>query len=144
MTGRDLASEIAVFLADRGEATAAEVAAGVRARRSDVLDALSRDGRFHGPYTGSGRRRLYQLAAAPYTGPGTAGNGASPASQCQRLFAVLSDGRAHRSLDLYRMGLGVVHSRVADLRARGHEIACWLEVTGRGDRVYLYRLEKRP
>lgn len=135
---RDLASEIAVFLADRGEAPAAVIARGVRARRADVLHALH-GSRFH-VRPGPRGQFLYQLSGLAARAAGPAGNGIPVATQCQRLLAVLSDGRPHRSLDLYRMGLGVIHSRIADLRARGHEIACWLEVTGRGDRVYLYRL----
>ncbi len=142
---RDLASEIAAWLAGHTAATAGEVARGVGARTIDVRDTLHHDRRFTGPHTTAARpgRRIYQLAApVPAQAAGTAGTATSAATQCQRLLAVLSDGRPHRSLDLYRMGLGVVHSRVADLRARGHQVACWLEVTGHGDRVYLYRLEQ--
>lgn len=52
----------------------------------------------------------------------------------QRVLELLSDGRPHSYQELY--GLHVIaHSRVADLRADGHDIVCWRD----GD-LYLYRL----
>ncbi len=52
----------------------------------------------------------------------------------QRVLHLLSDGRPHSHLEGYQLGV-MLHSRVADLRADGHEIACWRY----GD-LYLYRL----
>lgn len=42
-------------------------------------------------------------------------------THCERLLAVLSDGREHDHHELYGLGM-IVHSRVADLRKRGHVI----------------------
>lgn len=54
-------------------------------------------------------------------------------SQCERILAVLADGREHSHHEFY--GWCVFHSRVAELRKRGHRI----EQRREGD-VYLYRL----
>lgn len=56
-------------------------------------------------------------------------------TQCDRVLALLSDGKPHAHLELYRLGC-VAHSRVAELRRRGHDIRCWRD----GD-DYLYKLE---
>lgn len=55
------------------------------------------------------------------------------ASQCERLLALLSDGKPHSYRELYAIGC-VAHSRIAVLRSRGHRIAC--ERVG-DDYVYL-------
>jgi hypothetical protein len=53
----------------------------------------------------------------------------------ERVLALLSDGEPHSHREMY--GLYVMaHSRVADLRKRGHDIRCWRE----GD-LYLYQLQ---
>lgn len=44
-------------------------------------------------------------------------------TDCDRLLAVLQDGRPHSHSELYGLGM-IVHSRVADLRAKGHNITC--------------------
>lgn len=54
-------------------------------------------------------------------------------SQCDRILAVLADGREHSHHEFY--GWCVLHSRVAELRKRGHRI----EQRRAGD-LYLYRL----
>lgn len=54
-------------------------------------------------------------------------------SQAQRILDVLADGREHSHHEFY--GWCVLHSRIAELRRRGHEI----EVRRDGD-LYLYRL----
>ncbi len=60
-------------------------------------------------------------------------------SHCDRLLAVLSDGRPHTHRELYRSLDVMVHSRAADLRKRGHVIACWTATEG-GERVSVYQL----
>jgi hypothetical protein len=47
-------------------------------------------------------------------------------THCDQLLQVLSDGRPHDHRQLYALGM-VVHSRVADLRSKGHDIVCWRE-----------------
>ena len=44
-------------------------------------------------------------------------------NDCARLLEVLSDGKPHSHSELYGLGM-VVHSRVAELRKRGHNIVC--------------------
>lgn len=56
----------------------------------------------------------------------------------QRVLELLSDGEPHGHMEGYRLGV-MLHSRVADLRRDGHEIACWRD----GD-DYLYQLVARP
>lgn len=43
---------------------------------------------------------------------------------CERVLELLSDGNPHHHIELYRLGV-VAHSRVSDLRKRGHTIVCW-------------------
>jgi hypothetical protein len=52
----------------------------------------------------------------------------------ERVLELLSDGEPHSHHEGYRLNV-MLHSRVADLRKQGHEIACWRE----GD-SYFYRL----
>lgn len=62
------------------------------------------------------------------------------ASHCQRILAVLSDGKPHTTSDLYRQCGGMIlHSRIAELRRRGHRIECE-HVGGRGPHAYAYTL----
>lgn len=59
-------------------------------------------------------------------------------SHCERLLEVLSDGQEHPHTELYRLGM-MVHSRVSDLRKRGHNITQHVRrVDGRN--VSFYRL----
>lgn len=55
---------------------------------------------------------------------------------CERVLELLSDGKPHSHMELYRLGL-IAHSRVADLRARGYDIEC--AKTG-GEYLYTLRL----
>lgn len=55
-------------------------------------------------------------------------------THCQRVLEILSDGRPHSHLELYALGT-VAHSRISDLRKKGHEIHQW-----RNGDLYLYRL----
>lgn len=57
-------------------------------------------------------------------------------THCDQLLQVLSDGRPHDHRQLYALGM-IVHSRVADLRDKGHTILCWRD----GDTSY-YQLDK--
>jgi hypothetical protein len=59
-------------------------------------------------------------------------------SGCDRILALLADGREHGHLELYRLGT-VAHSRVSDLRRRGYVIS----MRRHGD-DYLYQLVSRP
>jgi hypothetical protein len=56
----------------------------------------------------------------------------------QKVLALLSDGRPHGHMELYRLGC-IAHSRIADLRRDGHVIEC--ERTEAG---YSYRLVSSP
>lgn len=51
-----------------------------------------------------------------------------------RVLELLSDGRKHTHLEIYRLGV-IAHSRVADLRAKGYQITC-----ERAGDDYLYQL----
>ena len=49
----------------------------------------------------------------------------SKTTHCQRVLAVLGDGLPHSTSELYRRaGPMILHSRVAELRKRGHTIVC--------------------
>jgi hypothetical protein len=56
----------------------------------------------------------------------------------ERVLHLLSDGKPHAHMEGYRLGV-MLHSRVADLRRKGYDIACWRE----GDN-YLYQLLAGP
>lgn len=56
----------------------------------------------------------------------------------KRVLALLSDGKPHTHLELYALGV-IAHSRVADLRKQGHDIACWT-ANDHGERVSVYQL----
>ena len=59
-------------------------------------------------------------------------------THAERILRVLRDGKPHTHLELYALGT-VAHSRISDLRARGHVIEAWRD----GD-LYLYRLICEP
>jgi len=52
----------------------------------------------------------------------------------ERVLDLLSDGEPHSHLELYDLRV-IAHSRVADLRKRGHTIECWAE-----DGLHWYQL----
>ena len=52
----------------------------------------------------------------------------------ERVLQLLADGRPHSHHELYALNV-IAHSRVSDLRKRGHVIEMWRE-----DDLYLYRL----
>lgn len=114
-----------------GEHTMLAIARTVKARNQDVIDhvrVLEAAGRVY-QAEGPDGRLVYGLPAAA-----TGRSGNSP-TDADRLLAVLSDGRAHSHLELYALGM-IVHSRVADLRKRGHEIRHWQESHPNGRRHY--------
>jgi hypothetical protein len=55
-------------------------------------------------------------------------------THAEKVLRLLSDGKPHTHMEGYRLGV-MLHSRVADLRAKGYRIDCWRE----GDN-YLYQL----
>lgn len=55
-------------------------------------------------------------------------------THCERILELLADGEPHSYLEGYRLGV-MLHSRVSDLRKRGHVIECW-----RDGEDYLYQL----
>lgn len=59
-------------------------------------------------------------------------------TDCDRLLQVLSDGQPHSHRELYRLGM-IVHSRISDLRRKGHNISQWRD----GD-LYWYELGAVP
>lgn len=44
----------------------------------------------------------------------------------ERVLQLLSDGKPHSHHELYALHV-IGHSRISDLRKRGHEITCWRE-----------------
>ncbi len=66
-------------------------------------------------------------------------------THCERVLTLLSDGQPHTHHELYDLRV-IAHSRVSDLRKRGHRIACWDDTEG-GEIVYIYQLipsEREP
>ena len=67
-------------------------------------------------------------------------------TQNQRILAVLADGRWHTTSNLYKQAGGylILHSRISELRSRGHEIE-GEHVPGKtGARGYRYRWTNPP
>ncbi len=63
-------------------------------------------------------------------------------SHCDRILDALRDGRGHTTADLYQAtgGFLILHSRISDLRAKGHNVE-GRHVPGRsGADGYEYRL----
>lgn len=137
MTDRDLSAEIVAALTT-GEHTMLAIARTVKARNQDVIDhvrALEAAGRVY-QAEGPDGRVVYGLPAAA---TGRSGNRPTDAD---RLLAVLADGRPHNHLELYGLNM-IVHSRVADLRKRGHDVRSWRENHPNGRR-YWYQLVAGP
>ena len=63
-------------------------------------------------------------------------------SQNERILELLSDGRWHDHHSLYAIGC-VAHSRLAELRARGHQIEQRRSVVN-GAQIWEYRLTSSP
>ena len=57
-------------------------------------------------------------------------------THAEKVLALLRDGKPHSHMEGYRLGV-MLHSRVADLRKKGHQIRCWRD----GDQ-YLYQLHQ--
>ncbi len=141
---RALGDEIAGYLAGRGERPWREIARAISAADIAVLDALNSDPRFYSAeetMVGSRVRKVWGVRQHAGTAPSVPAAARTPqntnnASGTDRLLAVLSDGEWHESRSLYRALNVMVHSRVADLRRRGHRIE-----SRREGREHLYRLE---
>ena len=116
--------------------SAEEIARALHARTADIRALLRSDPRFTVVASNgrTERRKLYTLAdvhpepSKPRDGRGRA------LTQNERVLRLLKDGKPHTHTELYRLGC-VAHSRIADLRRRGHRIECWRE-----GKAYLYRL----
>lgn len=63
----------------------------------------------------------------------------SRSSGCQRILDLLDDGEWHSSRELYRTSETVVHSRISELRKRGHLIE-HRHQGGNGTAAHAYRL----
>jgi len=74
------------------------------------------------------------LVRLPGSARGEAGQG--NLTQCERILEILADGREHSHHDFY--GFCVLHSRISELRKRGHQIE-----TRRDGDTYEYRLVSR-
>lgn len=62
-----------------------------------------------------------------------------PNTHCGRVLAALADGRPHTTRQLYReVGPCILHSRIADLRRKGYDIACE-HIAGKGTGAGAYR-----
>ena len=135
---RELTAEIATCIGT-GEMTAREVATAIHARMSDVLHVLRRNARFSGPFPREDGRLGYRVRVEPLPAPtalGTRSRGTR--THKQRVLDVLSDGRPHSHHELY--GLHVIaHSRIAELRADGHEILSWVG-RGKDGPLHVYQL----
>lgn len=60
-------------------------------------------------------------------------------THCEKVLAVLADGQPHSTSELYRKCGGMIlHSRIADLRAKGHDIACERVPGKKGTAGYRY------
>jgi len=138
----ELVVEIAGFLRDRPEgASIDEVQVAVRRRRQAVLEVLSTRA-FQAslaPNVGSRKRKVYRLAPEAASRQGTLGNGASEQpTHNEIVLARLRRGPATHH-ELY--GLGVVaHSRISDLRQRGHLILRKRSTGLNGKAVHTYTL----
>lgn len=60
-------------------------------------------------------------------------------TQNERVLALLADGEWHDHHQGYALNL-VLHSRIAELRARGHVIESRRDTAPDGSQLYLYRL----
>lgn len=130
-----LADQIQAWLSLHGEGTAEQIARGVRCRNVEVLTCLRSDARFPlaAPRGRSPRAKLYTLSTSGLT---REGSGRVPTHD-EKVLRLLADGKPHAHRELYDLHV-VAHSRVASLRRKGHDIACWRE-----GREYLYQLVGR-
>jgi hypothetical protein len=64
-------------------------------------------------------------------------------THCGRILELLSDGRWHNHHELYALNV-VAHSRIAELRERGHVIDHRRVVGADGEPDYLYQLISSP
>lgn len=143
---RDLHAAIHSFLGDHGAATASEIALGVRARRSDVVDALSSVAfcRAETPVGGNHRSAYFRASGTvPQTENGTR---ETRPSQNARILAVLGEGGWWTTAEIHRLaGFSRLNSRIAEIRSRGYEIECErIEGVPAGPHAQAYRLLATP
>jgi hypothetical protein len=139
---RDLPAEIRAFLQATEEATALQIARGVEARMDDVLTVIHQDARISPPRKGERGRLYYRAVRVPRRSQRPTGTFPTPGSHCAKLLAALSDGKPHDHRELYGLGI-MVHSRIADLRAHGYEVAQW-SARENGERLYCYQIVGWP
>lgn len=138
-----VAQETRDFLAGRDKgATDTELQVAIRRRRQVVLvtvAAMVNHGTLRSETIRLGNRdaTVYHLQPVRRVADGT-----KPPTGCDRILARLQRGPATHD-ELYQLHC-VVHSRIADLRRRGHNIPrAELTVTHDGRRIYTYRLLAR-
>lgn len=126
---------MAAWVADHPGHTADEISRAVRARTAEVRHVLT-----SGPFIGSLRQSWASDKATVYRigireGDGTGRPGRR--SQCDRIAAVLADGRPHSMEEIHRIvGTCRLNSRIAELRKRrGMNIVC-----DKSGGHYIYRL----
>lgn len=140
---RDLAAEIVAHLIQVREDTAMGAARAVKARTADVLQLVRTDSRFSGPHRGGDGRLYYRLASdAPIVSAGR-GTRSRRRSQLDRVLEILADGKWHTTAEILRLVPCVLHSRIAEARARGLNVECD-HTAGVGAESYRYRLVAGP
>lgn len=136
----ELAAKVAGFLVEfPGEHGVDDIAKGIRTRRVLVAEALAADPRFvsrETPGRRGGKREVWRLALVAAASLGQASSGrplTKRGSQCARLLSILDDGQWHSSSELNRRVKCVLHSRIDELRERGHRTGLFtLEHRGQG------------
>jgi hypothetical protein len=133
------------FVAANPGLTLPEIARGVTARKSAVLEVLSSEAFSAAPRDAylSDRAQVYTVAAGRREQSGTAGSGVRRPTQEERIMEILADGEWHSSHELHRRVFCVLHSRVANLRRKGRESGSYdlqHKGGGAGTDVHWYRL----
>lgn len=140
----DLETRVRGFVRQHPGLTAQEIAKGVRARHTSVLDVLAGEefsGQERGSYA-SDRAVVYRLVPRAGERQGRAAR----RSQCSLIAAVLADGQWHSTASIHqRCGFSRLNSRIAELRSsRGrwgmHIDARRLPDVENGPDAYQYRL----
>jgi hypothetical protein len=124
-----LADRIHLELVGRPGLRVTEIARRLQIADKKVRDVLASDGRFVSRPRNAGRGLGWFVAATLADGRGRARR-----THDDRVLELLSDGRPHSHLEIYRLGV-VGHSRISSLRSKGFLIESWRE----GD-LYLYQL----
>lgn len=137
MADRDLTAEITAWLTTNpAGGTGTEIARAIKARTIDVLRVLADSPSFTSKAVGPSHT-LRVVWSLRETGGERLSRG-KHATQCDRLLACLADGKWWSTQDLLRRVPAVIHSRISNLRDRGHEIEH--RTTGPGATGSFYRL----